>query len=287
MKGINVVKIHLSAPYCHFRVIDTNNPQRTYPLPPYSTIIGLLTNILGQRNIIQSMLKDDFSLGIVSKYNSISIDYTWLRNLKKTFHTSRFLLPENRSYHETREHIGGQMPINIEVLNDVEIYIYLSHPNVTVIDTILENASYPERWYSHIHLGRSEDWACIEDIGYQSLTISNKPKDFSNVSKYYQWMPRPDVAFGVDEYLSLEEYESLYNKVQGNITLVTSIYKLAKAPYTEGQGRFIRNFDHIPARITNSPVPFLDNFTLPNLFVDQELQVPVYMSKICTGGGEN
>lgn len=278
---IKVLRLHLSAPSGHFRIIHSNDPQRSYPLPPYSTVIGLLANILGQKELIEKMLTSKFSLGIVSGHHSISLEYTWMRNLNKSSHIKRFLLSKSRNYHEVREHIGGQMPISLEVLNDVDLYIYVRHSNTMLLDILLEYTKYPERWFSHIHLGRSEDWACIEDASFQLLSISNKPNDFRNASKYYQWMPRSDAVFGIDDYLSADQYKSLYNKIQGNIILVTSLYKLVKAPYSDG---FIRNFDHIPARLTNNPVPFLEDFTLPELFVDQELHVPVYMTQISEGG---
>lgn len=281
MKQIKVLKVHLSAPSGHFRIIDSNNPQRTYPLPPYSTVIGLLANILGKEKLIDEMLSRSFSLGIASRYDNVSLEYTWLRNISKSSHIGRFLLPENRSYNGLREHIGGLMPTNIEVLNDVNLYIYINHPNKKILNALMENASLPERWISHIHLGRSEDWACIETINFQPLPVSNKPKDFCNAPQYFQWLPRQESALGSDSYLSAGQYESLYNKMQGNIILVTSLYKLVKVPYSE---RCIRNFVCIPARLTNNPVPFLDDLTLPGLFVDKELNIPVYMAQISKGG---
>jgi CRISPR-associated protein Cas5t len=282
LAGVKVLKLHLSAPSGHFRIIHTNDPQRSYPLPPYSTVIGLLANILGNKELINAMLTSNFSLGIVSKHDTISIEYTWMRNLNKAMHVNRFFLPVNRYYHENREHFGGQVPISVEVLNDVNLYIYLSHSNDMIMHTLFQNTEYPERWFSHLHLGRSEDWACIEDVSFQLLAVSNKPDDFSNATQYYQWLPRPEVVFGIDKYLPANHYKSLYQKMQGNIVLVTSLYKIVEAPYSDNG--YIRNFDHIPARLTNNPVPFLDDFTLPDLFVDQELDVPVYMANILGRG---
>jgi CRISPR-associated protein Cas5t len=282
---VKVIKLHISAPSGHFRIIHTNDPQRSYPLPPYSTIIGLLANILGNKELINEMLTNNFSLGIISKHDTISIEYTWMRNLNKSFHVNRFILPNNRYHHESREHMGGQVPISVEVLNDVNLYIYVSHPSDIIMNSLLENTKYPERWFSHLHLGRSEDWACIEEVSFQILSVSNRPDDFSNVNQYYQWLPRPEAVFGIDKYLPTNQYKSLYQKMQGNIVLVTSLYKLVEAPYSNDG--YIRNFDHIPARLTNNPVPFLDDFTLPELFVDQELNVPVYMVKIPGGGMHN
>lgn len=276
-----------NAPSAQFRIIHSRDIYKTYPLPPFSTIIGLLANVLGHQENINKFIAEQFALGVSCSYEYKSQEYIWLRNLNANQHRKRFHHNRLREWQGMVDHPGFQSPKNIEVLNDVELFIYLSHPNEVVLNTLVKNIEKPERWLSHIHLGRSEDWACIEDVSFKTLSISNKPENFQNASRYHQWMPRPDAAFGVNEYLSFKEYEALYNKIQGNIALVTSIYKLVEAPYSEGEGRYIRNFNHIPAKIINNPVPFLDDFTLPNLFVDQELKIPVYMTQINKGGEDN
>jgi CRISPR-associated protein Cas5t len=70
--------------------------------------------------------------------------------------------------------------------------------------------------------------------------------------------------------------------MQGSVCLVTSIYSLREISNHNDTGKatVIRNFSHIPARIVNSPVPFLEDLSLPQLFCDPELHVPVYLTLI-------
>ncbi|MGI5912848.1 MAG: type I-B CRISPR-associated protein Cas5b [Syntrophomonadaceae bacterium] len=280
MAELTVLKMKITAPTAHFRVIHSNNPRKTYPLPPYSTVIGLLANILGDKKQIDQMLAGELALGIVAKHQSISHEYTWMRNMSKKAHNSRFYSTENRNWQESLEHPGGQSPITVEVLNDVEIYIYLYHSDLTVLEQLKENAFNPEKWINHIHLGRSEDWGMIEQVDIKDIVISNSGSNFKDASSYYQWMPEPQFAYGVGHHINSLEYSSLFKKMQGTILLVTSLYKIVEVSLEGTSPWKIRNFRHIPARLCSNQIPFLDNFTLPSLYTDLSLNTPIYMGLI-------
>ncbi len=286
MNTLRVLKLKIVAPSAQFRVIHSNNPRKTYPLPPYSTVIGILANILGEQDKINHMLDSKFALGIVSQYQYLSREYTWMRNMSRNAHLGRFHSIENRKWQEIPEHPGGQSPITVEVLNEVELYIYLYHSDTEVLNHLKANMCAPEKWLSHIHLGRAEDWGGIENYKIMDLTTSNTGSSFRGATSYFQWMPEPDFAFGLDDHINQEEYLELYNKMQGNVVLVSSLYKLVEVTHKDGASWKIRNFQHVPARICSSQIPFLNNFTLPNLFTDNELNTPVYMALINSTNGE-
>ncbi len=285
--SVDVLKLQISAPNAHFRVVHSSEPQKTYPVPPYSTIIGFLSNILGDKEYIESMLNGDLALGILSKYNYITREYTWLRNLHPAAHIKRFGSQGNRFWSEVSEHAGGQSPVSIEVLNDVHLALYIYHPNSALLEMLQKNIVCPEKWYSHLHLGRAEDWAAVNSVSVISLILSNSPADLRNSSQYYQWMPEPAFTFGIGDYINEKHYKELYHKIQGPAMLVTSIYNLVKVPYMEKKGTrvitrndIIRNFKHVPTRLTDSPIPFLDDFMLPTVFTDPKLKTSIYMANI-------
>jgi len=278
--GLEMLKIKAVLPNAHFRIVHSGNPRKTYPVPPYSTVIGFLANILGDMEKIKEMLSGGMALGILSQYEYISREYTWLRNLSTEQHLGRYVTARNRTWQGVAEHPGGQSPVNIEVLNEVAIWIYVYHSNPSVLEAIKQNHCRPEKWFSHLHLGRSEDWAAVEIVGTVELQVSNRAVDMSGTGQYFQWMPRPDFAFGLNQYISKQEYDELYRKIQGPATLVTSIYELIEAPLGGGNTGIIRNFRHIPARLNDSPVPFLDSFKLPALFTDTESNSSVYLAWI-------
>jgi CRISPR-associated protein Cas5t len=278
--SIKVLRLQIRMPNAHFRVVHSSDPRKTYPVPPYSTVIGLLANILGNIEQIKSLLEGRLVLGVLSRYDYITYEYTWMRNLLHSEHVRRHGSAKNRTWQEVSEHIGGQSPISIEVLNDVHILLYVYHSDDRVINALQQNIFSPEKWFSHLHLGRAEDWAVIDSSSMSSLSVSNQPADLRNSDKYYQWMPEPAFAFGVGSYVDDRQYTELYEKIQGPAMLVTSVYRLIRVPYQGGEGGIIRNFEHVPTRLFSSPVPFLRSFKLPGVFVDPELSVPVYMSNI-------
>ncbi|MGI5821212.1 MAG: CRISPR-associated protein Cas5 [Bacteroidales bacterium] len=285
--SVDVLKLEMSMPNAHFRIIHSSEPQKTYPVPPYSTIVGFLANILGDKEQIEIMLEGDLVLGALSRYDYITREYTWLRNLLPSAHTSRFGSSNNRAWQEVSEHMGGQSPVSIEVLNDVHLVLYIYHSDYALLETLQQNVTAPEKWYSHLHLGRAEDWVMVNSAAMISLIVSNNPADLRNSNRYFQWMPEPASAFGIGSYVDEKHYRELYQKIQGPAMLVTSIYRLVKVPYQEKKGKkiktkseTIRNFEHVPTRLFCSSLPFLSDFTLPAVFVDPELNVPIYMADI-------
>lgn len=280
MKEIRALRITFTAPSAHFRIIHSRDPRRTFPLPPYSTVIGILANIMGCREKIEDMLQHPFALGILCSYGYITREYTWLRNLSSKSHKTRYARADRREWEGMIDHPGGQSPVVVEVLNDVALTVYIHHPQEDIFNTLLTNMEQSENWLNHIHLGRSEDWAIPQETKMVDLKVSNRPYDLSRSEGYYQWMPDPKYCFSQESII--DDYTQLYMKMQGSVCLVTSIYSLREISNHNDTGKatVIRNFSHIPARIVNSPVPFLEDLSLPQLFCDPELHVPVYLTLI-------
>lgn len=276
MTSIEVLRIKLSTPHAHFRIIHSNHPCKTYPVPPYSTIIGFLANLLGDMELIQKMLTGSLGLGVLSRHAYISNEYTWLRNLSATEHRRRFHAVSNRNWQEIAEHPGGQSPVKIEVLNEVETLIYIFHSDDFILQCLEHNAFLPEKWFSHLHLGRAEDWTIIESVCKVNLRTSREAAAFKGSGYYYQWMSAFEFSFGVEQ----EQYKELYEKLQFPAFLITSRYKLVDMPLGEGSIRGIRNFDYIPVRLFRGSIPFLSNFKLPAILTDKELEVPVFLALV-------
>jgi CRISPR-associated protein Cas5t len=280
LREIKVLRISFTAPSAHFRIIQSKNPHRTYPLPPYSTVIGILANIIGCPEKIQEMLRHPFALGILCSYGYITREYTWLRNLSSKSHKKRYARTDLREWQGMVDHPGGQSPVVVEVLNDVTLTVYIHHFQQDIFSTLLTNIDQSENWLNHIHLGRSEDWAIPQEAKMVELNVSSRPYDLSGAEGYYQWMPDPKYCFSQESIM--DDYNLLYKKMQGSVCLVTSIYFLREINNHNDTGKatVIRDFSHIPARVVNSQVPFLEELSLPQLLCDPELHVPVYLTLI-------
>ena len=116
---MEVLKINIYQPQAHYRMPFTYQRRHTYPIPPYSTILGFLCNILGIKNYNGNggpneekfdKLKKT-KIAICGKFEIKTTEYTWFRNLEKDSHIKRFGTAENRFVNGHIEQIGGQTPV--------------------------------------------------------------------------------------------------------------------------------------------------------------------------------
>lgn len=277
MGAFTALRIWVTAPSAHFRVPQTSNPRHTYLVPPYSTVIGFLANILGSREKIERMLAAPFGLGVLCQAGTVTQEYTWLRNLSSSSHEERFGTFGNRVYQDAPEHPGGQQPVTFFVLNDVEVLIYLAHPDREVNTSLKENAFCPERWISHLHLGRSEDWAALEEIAEAEIRPGSRPGDYRNASAYREWMPDPGKRAGAFVYrpqgMGSDDYDEVYRRVTGSADLIASVYR-------RRDDGGCRDFEYIPVRLFEGNIPWLAPGRYPRLYFDTEKGLPVFFARI-------
>ncbi|MCX7640471.1 MAG: CRISPR-associated protein Cas5, partial [Pyrinomonadaceae bacterium] len=125
---MHYLRIEIYQPQSHYRIPTTYQRRHTYPIPPYSTLIGFLCNTLGindqrlKRKIDEEeiCLYDELKkikISIAGCFESKVTEYIWFRNLSKEKHEKRFGYAENRYIGGHIEHIGGQSPILIDTLN--------------------------------------------------------------------------------------------------------------------------------------------------------------------------
>lgn len=282
---MQTLKIKLHAPSAHYRMPHSSNPHCTYPVPPYSTVIGILCNILGNKDKIQEFLAVDFGLGMLSRYESLTREYVWYRNLNQQQHKRRYNTVSNRRWQERPDHPGGQSPVSVEVLNEVELNIYLMH-RMEFLKVITENLLYPERWFNHIHLGRSEDWAWPVRAQIINLEASREPAMSRNAGSYFQWIPRPEYCW---DTTATHDYIEYYKSCKGTLTLVSNKYHYvlpSTGKLSSSSTGAIRNFTYIKAKMSAAPVSFLKPAVLPELYVDPAEHCPVHFARI-EGEGEN
>ncbi len=180
---MKVLRLKLYQPQAHYRLPFTYKRRHTYPIPPYSTVIGMLCNVLGIRNLRGEGEPEDgnfrelkrIKLSVAGRFVAKTTEYIWFRNLSKKSHRDRFGSATNRRINGLIEHPGGQSPVSIDILNDVHLLIYVHHDDAGFLKTIEDALHSPERWLSPLHLGRAEDWVVIEDVSIVSLSDTEKP----------------------------------------------------------------------------------------------------------------
>ncbi|MCX7759451.1 MAG: type I-B CRISPR-associated protein Cas5b, partial [bacterium] len=157
---MKVLRIRIFQPHAHYRIPFAFIRRYTYPIPPYSTVIGFLCNFLG---IVRhdderfNLIKEGLYLAIYGNFDSITKEYVWYRNLNKEAHNNRFGAINLRQINNEVEHPGGQIPVDLFVLENVKIIVYVFHEDQKVIESIYEKIADPNSLAGTLHLGRAED----------------------------------------------------------------------------------------------------------------------------------
>jgi CRISPR-associated protein Cas5t len=204
MESLKILKVKIYQPHAHYRIPFTYQRRHTYPLPPYSTVIGFLCNVLGIRNYKGTgepcedrncnscdyhKLKQ-IKISICGYFESKTTEYIWFRNLSEKAHINRFGYVENRYLDGQVEHPGGQSPVYIDILNDVHLWIYIYHSdcNCNFLEKLKKSIENPSGRIYPLHLGRAEDWIVIDKLEIIQIDDSKMPI-YGNYRKFF-WIPK-------------------------------------------------------------------------------------------------
>jgi CRISPR-associated protein Cas5t len=293
---MKVLKLKIFQPTAHYRIPFTFARRHTYPIPPYSTVIGLICNILGienQENENFKKLKNGLSLAIYGKYESLNREYVWFRSLNKEAHINRFSYSENRFIDQMPEHPGGQIPTRIDVLENVNLLIYIKHNDEKFLERMKNVFENPEQRIYPLHLGRAEDLVVFDDVlsqkkgggkngtknsvifkGIEIVEVNKDKKPVYGGLKNYDftWLVDPERG---EKYLDLdmnwEGYKDFFNKIQGSYHLITSFYKIVEG---------IRVFEYIPVKLFEGG-SFPLYFGKPFEFIfDEKEDIPLFFAKM-------
>jgi CRISPR-associated protein Cas5t len=190
---MKLLRLQIYQPQAHYRLPFTYQRRHTYPIPPYSTVIGFLCNLLGIDGISersQRLLEKlkAIKISIAGQFESKTTEYLWFRNLSKNSHIKRFGYIQNRSINGQVEHIGGQSPVSIDVLNEMRLVLHFAHQEEEFLREIRNAIRNPIHRLEILHLGRAEDWIVIEELS----EIFDLPTDAQRKDGHYRrffWIP--------------------------------------------------------------------------------------------------
>jgi CRISPR-associated protein Cas5t len=221
---MNLLKISIYQPQAHYRIPFTYRRRHTYPLPPYSTIIGFFCNVLGiddQRKIEYQKLKA-IKLSIAGSFANKITEYIWFRNLLLKNHVARFGYAKNRYIGGHIDHIGSQSPISIDVLNDMYLKIYLAHDDLEFLLTLKNALENPRNRLEILHIGRAEDWIVLDQkpviINQDRLQIKRRDANY----KHFFWIP--EVAYLGDLKL---DHPFNFNQFDGLLYNIPSFWEVS------------------------------------------------------------
>lgn len=221
MKAL-LIKIY--QPTAHYRMPFTYQRRHTYPIPPYSTVIGFLCNMLGidhQGNEQYDKLKK-CKLSVSGRFEQKLTEYIWFRNLSRKSHEKYFGSSEIREKNGEINHIGGQSPMRIDVLENMHLNIHLAGDEdfLRYLEKYLHE---PQNRLEIVHLGRAEDWLVFESIQLVDLERSDRDKNYN----HFFWIPKhietdESVAFDFDKadglfynlpvFATIKDYDKTHNR---------------------------------------------------------------------------
>lgn len=194
MKAIKIIARQTLASY---RKPSSLQIKESYPLPPYSTVIGMIHFACGFENYV------DMNISIQGKYFSkINEMYTRYEFKPGYYDSSRHQIKTI-----TNENISTGItvgPANIELLTNIELVIHVQPEDNNLIQTICDGLKMPKEYLS---LGRREDLLIIEEIKIVDI-------DENRISK--------NIKLKYDAYIPTNRLEE--DDVNSNAT----VYKLNK-----------------------------------------------------------
>ncbi|MCX7771335.1 MAG: CRISPR-associated protein Cas5 [Proteobacteria bacterium] len=175
-----VIRINIWGQTAHFRIYGNQNFCDSYPLPPPSTVLGILREVLGERP------PEPIKIAIKGKYEGIFFDYqTFLHGAieldnKKDWWVNRKI---NRFTSSKKGDDVQLNPMFVKVLSKPRYTIYISTSEHH--SYYLSKLNNPE---GYISLGRSEDLAMLK--AEATLTMKKQAKKKDKIKIEHLYLPR-------------------------------------------------------------------------------------------------
>ncbi|EGT2198326.1 TPA: CRISPR-associated protein Cas5 [Clostridioides difficile] len=198
-------KIEIIGDIAHFKIPMHSKIQRTYEIPPISTIVGILKNIYGEEI-------DDFTLGYVIYHNGTFKDLQTIYkeinpNVKTLTDSDRFqtdvcpieylINPKLIIYTDINKNIEFNEPLCLGKTNCLAKVLSLSEIKVNLIDK--EAVGYNQ--YTDINIGDG----MIKRIN--TLTEYNEKKGYYDI---YSSMVRENEEFEYGKYYDEDEQQNIF-----------------------------------------------------------------------------
>lgn len=156
-----------------------NKVAETYPLPPYSTVKGMIHSVMGATELLP------FSLSIQGTFNSRIVDYRKTYMVKKKEFAMPIILDGLSSVVPSYDtNIMSSMPLYTHMLYDVYLVIHIRADE----DLLQQIQTSVQTNDQHLSLGRYEDLLRIDNVTLVDLHEVDEPKRLKHsvyIPKHY------------------------------------------------------------------------------------------------------
>ncbi len=172
---MKAVRVKIEQELVNYKIPTSFQLKETYPLPPYSTVIGMVHNLCGYTDY------KEMDVSVQGKYHSKVNDlytrYEFKPEMK--FESGRHQLETNG--------FGISRGIaTAELLSEVQLMIHIIPKDQTLIEEIEKAFKYPEEFPS---LGRREDLAVIKEVKIVEVLEKNLEEDIELQNNYTAYIP--------------------------------------------------------------------------------------------------
>lgn len=198
---MKAIRLKIEQELVNYKVPTSFQLKETYPLPPYSTVIGMIHNLCGYTEYKEMQISVQGYYH--SKVNDLFTRYEF--KPQATFEKGRHQL-------EINGYGIGRGIATTELLSEVEILIHIVPEDEKLIEEIEKNLKFPREYPS---LGRREDLAVIKEV--KIVEIAEKEKERIKLLKNYT------------AYIPLELENKVKIQKEAGVKNRGTRYKLAKS----------------------------------------------------------
>ncbi|ARP50685.1 hypothetical protein B6259_07245 [Ruminococcaceae bacterium CPB6] len=152
--------------------------KESYPLPPYSTVIGMVHAACGFTEYMpmQVSIQGDFASSVQEMYTR----YEFNKNMSYEAGRQNILMQSGDQNYGMTRGLGS-----VELLTDVQLILHIIPEDNTLCETIAHGLKYPK---NYLNLGRWEDLLRIDDVCITDLQ-EEQVQNNSIVLACSAWIP--------------------------------------------------------------------------------------------------
>jgi CRISPR-associated protein Cas5t len=172
---MKAIRLKIEQELVNYKVPTSFQLKETYPLPPYSTVIGMIHNLCGYTEYKEM----DISIQgyCHSKVNDLFTRYEFKPAYK---------FDKNRHQLEVSGYGIGRGISTTELLSEVELIIHIVPKDESLIGEIEEKLKFPKEYPS---LGRREDLAIIKEVKVVEIREEELDEIISMKNNYSTYIP--------------------------------------------------------------------------------------------------
>ena len=230
------IRLKLKQNLVNYKLPTSFQLKETYPLPPYSTVIGMVHNTCNY--IEYKPMKISVQGKYHSKVNDLATRYEFKNGM--TFDASRHQI-------KVGEYGISRGVSNVELLSDVELVIHIVPEDENLVEEIFNAFKTP---YEYISLGRREDLVVVDEVKIVEISEERIKDENLRIDRDYR------------AYVPVEIIDKKKVFVEGNIDTIQykgTMYNLTKDYVSVNYGstkspKFFRKWNKIKVHYVSNIV---------------------------------